>query len=129
MEGHYDSNAKITAKGQSKWPNLFPNNLFSNRKGVIAHTFPVYKHAKLFVDELNKTLEQLKTTKVYLIGDIKGEARSFQVLFWGGHLFVFVECLCCCSPRIETGSIGSYGSVLAIVNRRNWLDDLPPFIN
>ena len=27
-------------------------------------------NAKLFVDELNKTLEQLKTTKVYLIGDI-----------------------------------------------------------
>ena len=34
----------------------------------------IYRHpksnAKLFVDELNKTLEQLKTTKVYLIGDI-----------------------------------------------------------
>ena len=34
----------------------------------------IYRHpksnAKLFVDQLNKTLEQLKTTKVYLIGDI-----------------------------------------------------------
>ena len=34
----------------------------------------IYRHpksnAKLFVDELNKTLEQLKTTKVYLIDDI-----------------------------------------------------------
>ena len=34
----------------------------------------IYRHpksnAKLFVDELNKTLKQLKTTKVYLIGDI-----------------------------------------------------------
>ena len=34
----------------------------------------VYRHPKsnpkLFVDELNKTLKQLKTTKVYLIGDI-----------------------------------------------------------
>ena len=34
----------------------------------------IYRHpksnVKLFVDELNKTLEQLKTTKVYLIGDI-----------------------------------------------------------
>ena len=34
----------------------------------------IYRHpksnSKLFVDELNKTLEQLETTKVYLIGDI-----------------------------------------------------------
>ena len=34
----------------------------------------IYRHpksnVKLFVDELNKTSEQLKTTKVYLIGDI-----------------------------------------------------------
>ena len=35
----------------------------------------IYRHPKSnvkhFVDELNKTLEQLKTTKVNLIGDIK----------------------------------------------------------
>ena len=34
----------------------------------------IYRHLKsntiLFIDKLNKTLEQLKTTKVYLIGDI-----------------------------------------------------------
>ena len=31
---------------------------------------PYKSNAELFVDELNKTLERLKTTKVYLIGDI-----------------------------------------------------------
>ena len=36
-------------------------------QGVI-HRLPK-SNVKLFVDELNKTLEQLKTTKVYLIGD------------------------------------------------------------
>ena len=43
----------------------------------------IYRHpksnAKLFVDELNKTSEQLKTTKVYLIGDININIFSINI--------------------------------------------------
>ena len=42
----------------------------------------IYQHpksnVKLFVDELNKTSEQLKTTKVYLIGDININISSIN---------------------------------------------------
>ena len=40
VEGQYNSNAKTTAVHQSRWPNLFPNILFSNSRRIIAHTFP-----------------------------------------------------------------------------------------
>ena len=52
--------------------------------------------------------------------------KSFQKLFVGGYLFVFVEYLCKRSPKIETKNIKNYSSILAIVNHRNRLDDLPP---
>ena len=46
--------------------------------------------------------------------------------FLVGYLFVFVEYLCNRSPKIEKKNIKNYSSILAIVNRRNWLDHLPP---
>ena len=52
--------------------------------------------------------------------------QSFQKLFSGGHLFVFVEYLCNRSPKIKTKNIKKYSSILAIVNHWNWLDDSPP---
>ena len=56
----------------------------------------------------------------------KIKTQSFQKLFSGGHLFVFVEYLCKRSPKIKTKNIKNYSSILAIVNHRNWLDDSPP---
>ena len=56
----------------------------------------------------------------------KIKTQSFQKLFSGGHLFVFVEYLCKRSPKIQTKNIKNYSSILAIVNHRNWLDDSPP---
>ena len=56
----------------------------------------------------------------------KSKTQSFQKLFSGGHLFVFVEYLCKRSPKIKTKNIKKYSSILAIVNHRNWLDDSPP---
>ena len=70
--------------------------------------------------------------------------KSFQTLFSGGHLFVFVEYLCnrspkiktknfvfveyLCnrSPKIKTKNIKKNSLILAIVNHWNWLDDSPP---
>ena len=46
--------------------------------------------------------------------------------FFRGYHFVFIEYLCNCSPKINTKNIKNYGSILAIVNHRNWLDDSPP---
>ena len=40
VKGHYNSHKKIATMHQSRWPNLFPNILFSNSRRVIAHTFP-----------------------------------------------------------------------------------------
>ena len=56
----------------------------------------------------------------------KNKTQSFQKLFSGGYLFVFVEYLCKRSPKIKTKNIKNYSSILAIVNHRNWLDDSPP---
>ena len=56
----------------------------------------------------------------------KIKTQSFQKLFLGGHLFVFVEYLCKRSPKIKTKNIKNYSSILAIVNHRNWLDDSTP---
>ena len=56
----------------------------------------------------------------------KIKTQSFQKLFSGGHLFVFVEYLCNRSPKIKTKNIKKYSSILAIVNHRNWLYDSPP---
>ena len=56
----------------------------------------------------------------------KIKSQSFQKLFSGGHLLVFVEYLCKRSPKIKTKNIKNYSSILAIVNHRNWLDDSPP---
>ena len=58
----------------------------------------------------------------------KNKTQSFQKLFVGGYLFVFVEYLCNCSPKIEIINMKTYSSILAIVNHRNWLDDSPPLI-
>ena len=56
----------------------------------------------------------------------RSKLKSFQKLFSGGHLFVFIEYLCNRSPKIKTKNIKNYSSILAILNRRNWLDDSPP---
>ena len=56
----------------------------------------------------------------------KIRTQSFQKLFSGGHLFVFVEYLCKRSPKIKTKNIKNCSSILAIVNHWNWLDDSPP---
>ena len=56
----------------------------------------------------------------------KIKTQSFQKLFSGGHLFVFVEYLCNRRPKIKTKNIKNYSSILAIVNHRNRLDDSPP---
>ena len=53
---------------------------------------------------------------------------EFSKSFLGGYLFVFVEYLCDRSSKIETKNTKNYSSILAIVNHRNWLDDLPPLI-
>ena len=58
----------------------------------------------------------------------KNKTQSFQKLFVGGYLFVFVEYLCNCSLKIKTKNIKNYRSILASVNHRNWLDDSPPLI-
>ena len=59
----------------------------------------------------------------------KIKTQSFQKLFSGGHLFVFVEYVCKRSPKIKTKNIKNYSSILAIVSHRNWLDDSPPLTN
>ena len=59
---------------------------------------------------------------------VKNKTQSFQELFVGGHLFVFVEYLCNRSPKIKTKNIKNFSSILAIVNHRNCLDDSPPII-
>ena len=51
---------------------------------------------------------------------------GFPKLFVGGYLFVFVEHLCNCSPKIKRKNIKNYSSILTIVNHWNWLDDSPP---
>ena len=51
----------------------------------------------------------------------KNKTQSFQKLFVGRYLFVFVEYLCNRSPKIKTKNIKNYSSILAIVNHRNWL--------
>ena len=56
----------------------------------------------------------------------ENKTQSFQKLFFGGCLFVFVEYLCNRSPKIKTKNIKNYSSILAIVNHRNWLNDSPP---
>ena len=56
----------------------------------------------------------------------KNKFQSFQKLFSGVYLFVFVEYLCNRSTKIETKNIKNYSSILAIVDHRNWLDDSPP---
>ena len=58
----------------------------------------------------------------------KNKTQSFQKLFFGGYLFVFVEYLCNRSPKIKTKNIKNYTLILAIANHRNWLDDSPPLI-
>ena len=39
---------------------------------------------------------------------------------------MFAEYLCNRNPQIKTKNIKHYGSILAVVNHRNWLDDSPP---
>ena len=56
----------------------------------------------------------------------KNKTQSFQKLFVGGYLFVFVEYLRNRSLKIKTKNIKNYRSILAIVNHRHWLDDSPP---
>ena len=56
----------------------------------------------------------------------KNKTQSFQKLFVGGYLFVFVEYRCNRSPKIETKNTKNYSPILTIVNHRNWLDDSPP---
>ena len=56
----------------------------------------------------------------------KNKTQSFQILFFGEHLFVFAEYFCNRSPKIKTKKIKNYSSILAIVNHRNWLNDSPP---
>ena len=56
----------------------------------------------------------------------KNKTQEFSKPFLGEYLFVFVEYLCDRSPRIKTKKIQNCSSVLAMVNHRNWLDDLPP---
>ena len=56
----------------------------------------------------------------------KNKSQSFQKYFFGGYLFIFVECLCNRSSKIKTKNIKNYSSILAIVNHLNWLDDWPP---
>ena len=51
---------------------------------------------------------------------------EFPKFFLGGYLFVFVEYFCNRSHKIKTKNIKNYSSILAIVNHRNLLDDLPP---
>ena len=51
---------------------------------------------------------------------------EFPKTFFREYLFVFVEYLCNCSPKIETKNIKNYSSILAIVNYRNWQDDSLP---
>ena len=50
-------------------------------------------------------------------GNIK--TQSFQKLFSGGHLFVFVEYLCKRSPEIKTKNTKNYSSILAIESHWN----------
>ena len=57
----------------------------------------------------------------------KNKTQSFQKLFWGGYLFVSVQYLCNCSPKIKTKNTKNYSSILAIIlNHQNWLDDSTP---
>ena len=56
----------------------------------------------------------------------KNKTHSFQKLFWGGYLFVFVEHLCNRSSKIKIKNSKNYSSILAIINHRNWLDDSLP---
>ena len=56
----------------------------------------------------------------------KKKNQSFQKLFVGGYLFVFVEYFCNGSSKIRTNNIKNYGLILATVNHWNWLDDSPP---
>ena len=57
---------------------------------------------------------------------VKNKTQSFQKLFVGGYLFVFVEYLSNRSLKIKTKNIKNYSSILAIVNHCNWMDDSPP---
>ena len=56
----------------------------------------------------------------------KNKTQSFQKLFLGGYLFVFVKYLCNRSLKIKTKNIKNSSSILTVVNHRNWLDDSPP---
>ena len=58
----------------------------------------------------------------------KSKTQSFQKLFSGGYLFVFVEYLRNRNPKIKTKNIKNYSSILATANHRNWLDDSPPLM-
>ena len=59
---------------------------------------------------------------------VKNKTQSFQKIFVGRHLFVFVEYLCKRSPKIKTKNIKNFSSILAIANHRNCLDDSPHLI-
>ena len=56
----------------------------------------------------------------------KKKTQSFQKLFVGRYLFVFVKYFFKRSPKIKTKNIRNYSSILAIVNHQNCLDDSPP---
>ena len=59
---------------------------------------------------------------------VEAEEQNSEVpkTFFGRYLVVFVEYFCNCSLKTKTKNIKNYSSILAIVNHRNWLDDLPP---
>ena len=71
-----------------------------------------------------------KTTVLSTIGLLwfwrEEQNSKFPKAFLGGYLFAFVEYHCNRSPKIKTKNIKDYSSILAIVNHRNQLDDLPP---
>ena len=56
----------------------------------------------------------------------KNKTQSFQKIFLGGYLFVFVEYLCNHRLKIKTKNIKNSSSILTVVKHWNWLDDSPP---
>ena len=76
-----------------------------------------------FVFPAKTTVLQTNRPTVVLAGRTK--LRVPKTFYWG-YLFAFVEYPCNSSPKIKTKNIKNYSSILAIINRRNWLTDSPP---
>ena len=101
-----------------------------NFGAAVAKIFNKYKKIspdKKFLETLSVVLPAKTKVGLRELWFWREEQNSeFPKTFCWGYLFVGVEYLCNRSLKIKTKNAKNYSLILAVINHRNWLDDLPP---